>query len=78
MARMIIGAGAGYLLGLYFVALTTSGDNGSTVFLNYAAIFKPTDSYLTANYVMLTCVAVGAVMGWAWDNIVSGDGPKDD
>ena len=75
---MIIGAGAGYLLGLYFVALTTSGDSGSTMFLNYAAIFKPTGAFGTASYVMLTCVAVGAIMGLAWHTIVSGKSTKDD
>ena len=76
MARMIIGAGTGYFLGLFFVALTTSGDGGSTLFLNYAAIFNPVT--LSENYVMYTCVAVGAVMGWAWHTIAVDAGTKDD
>ena len=67
MARVIIGAGAGYFLNLFFVALVAD-----SVWQLRNVIFFDESAFT------LTCVLVGAVMGWAWDNIVSGDGPKDD
>lgn len=78
MARIIIGAGTGYLLGLFFVALTTSGDSGSALMLNKAAIFDATYPLNGLNQQMLICVAVGAVMGWAWHSIAIDAGSKDD
>tara|TARA_R110000744_G_scaffold32513_1_gene76117 strand:+ start:181 stop:396 length:216 start_codon:yes stop_codon:yes gene_type:complete len=71
MARIIIGVGAGYLLGLFFVAISTVG-RGGTFTLVLAALFKQNSGY------MLACVAVGAVMGWAWHSIAVDTDPKDD
>tara|TARA_R110000764_G_scaffold48372_2_gene107497 strand:- start:62 stop:274 length:213 start_codon:yes stop_codon:yes gene_type:complete len=70
MARIIIGAGAGYLLGLFFVALAISGDGYYTRLV--WEIFAEFSGY------MLACVAVGAVMGWAWHSIAVDAGSKDD
>lgn len=79
MGRIIIGAGTGYLLGLFFVALTTSGGTGSTVYLEAAAIFVDMGLYnRNPHKLMLACVAVGAVMGWAWHTIAIDAGSKDD
>ena len=79
MARIIIGAGAGYFLGLYFVALTTSGDTGTAYILNKSAIFNSLAIFSSeTNYLNLACVAVGAVMGWAWHSIAVDTSPKDD
>ena len=55
MARIIIGAGAGYFLGLFFVALSSSGLSFQSVLFRNAATFNAS--------LMLACVAVGAVMG---------------
>lgn len=71
MPRIIVGAGAGYLLGLFFVAISTAGQ-GDTYTLAWAALFKSYSGY------MLACVAVGAVMGWAWHSIAVDTDPKDD
>ena len=73
MARIIIGAGAGYFLDLFFVALTSSsGITFGNSVLDNAAVFKSFDP------LMLACVAVGAVMGWAWHSIAIDAGSKDD
>ena len=70
MARIIIGAGTGYFLGLFFVALSSSGRSlQSPLFFN-ATTFNAS--------VMLACVAVGAVMGWAWHTIAVDTDSKDD
>ncbi|MDB9945200.1 hypothetical protein OAD38_02360 [Ascidiaceihabitans sp.] len=70
MARIIIGAGAGYFLGLFFVALSSSGLSFQSVLFRNAATFNAS--------LMLACVAVGAVMGWAWHTIAVDAGSKDD
>ena len=70
MARIIIGAGAGYFLGLFFVALSSSG----TSFENH--LFRNATTINTS--LMLACVAVGAVMGWAWHTIAVVTESKDD
>ena len=72
MARIIIGAGAGYFLGLFFVAIVNTGVTFGSSSLNNAAIFRFIDPS------MLACVAVGAVMGWAWHTITIDTGSKDD
>ena len=72
MARIIIGAGAGYLLGLFFVALAASSEGYNFSRLAEAAMFANVSGY------MLACVAVGAVMGWAWHSIAIDAGSKDD
>jgi len=70
MARIIIGAGAGYFLGLFFVALSSSGLSFQSVLFRNAATMNAS--------LMLACVAVGAVMGWAWHTIAVDAGSKDD
>ena len=70
MARIIIGAGAGYFLGLFFVALSSSGFSFQSGLFRNAATFNAS--------LMLACVAVGAVMGWAWHSIAVDTDPKDD
>jgi hypothetical protein len=72
MARIIIGAGAGYFLGLFFTALVASGITFGNSVLDNAAKFTYFDP------LMLACVAVGAVMGWAWHSIAVDAGSKDD
>ena len=70
MARIIIGAGTGYFLGLFFVALSSSG-------LSFQSHLFRNATTVNAS-VMLACVAVGAVMGWAWHSIAVDTDPKDD
>ena len=70
MARIIIGAGAGYFLGLFFVALSSSG----TRIIDQ--LFRDATTWNAS--LMLACVAVGAVMGWAWHSIAIDAGSKDD
>lgn len=70
--RIVIGAGAGYLLGLFFFALNTSTlGASSTILLDAAAIFEATYPLSGLNRPMLACVAVGSVMGWAWNMLSS-------
>ena len=79
MARIIIGAGAGYLLGLFFFALSQSGIRGSGSQLNGFAKFQSAPMYpFEFNYFLLACVAVGGVMGWAWNTIAVDADSKDD
>jgi hypothetical protein len=72
MARIIIGAGAGYFLGLFFTAIAASGVSFGRSHLTYAVKLQNFDP------LMLACVAVGAVMGWAWHSIAIDAGSKDD
>ena len=69
MARIIIGAGAGYYAALLMLAIQ------GNYFVHIYFLLKGPLGFVPA---MLAPILVGAVMGWAWDNIVSGDGPKDD
>lgn len=77
MGRIIIGAGAGYFLGLFFVAIVNTGGTFGSSILDNAALFRFIDhSFIDPS--MLACVAVGAVMGWAWHSIAVDTDPKDD
>jgi hypothetical protein len=79
MARIIIGAGAGYLLGLFFFALINSGVLGSSFMFHRFATFQSVSDYsFQFNYLLLACVAVGGVMGWAWHTIAVDADSKDD
>lgn len=72
MARIIIVASAGYFLGLFFTAIAASGVTFGDVRLDNAAKLQNFDP------LMLACVAVGAVMGWACHSIAIDAGSKDD
>ena len=69
MARIIIGAGAGYFVALLMLAIQGDYFIHTYFFLNTLSGFASE---------MFAPILVGAVMGWAWHNIVSGEGPKDD
>lgn len=68
MARIIIGAGAGYFVALLMLAI--QGD----YFIHLEFTLMP----MNFRYEMLAPILVGAVMGWAWHNIAVVTNPKDD
>ena len=69
--RIVIGAGVGYFVGLFFTALSAGDGAAGPIAINYAAVFENSYTLSGLNRPMLACVAVGSVMGWAW-NMLSG------
>lgn len=67
MPRIIIGAGAGYLLALFFMATVFSGQDGFGTWYSLVkiALFQMAQGFV------LVCIAVGAVMGWAWNRLAT-------
>ena len=63
--RIVIGASVGYLVGLFFTALSEGDGAAGAIAINYAAAFETSYPLSELNRPMLVCVAVGSVMGWA-------------
>ena len=76
MARIVIGAGVGWFLGLFVVAL-----NQNASFLTDAALFRfsvPQPFNFGYSAVVLASLTAGAIMGWAWQLIATECQCKDD
>lgn len=69
MARIIIGAGAGYCAALLLLAIQGDYYIHQYFLLRSLLGFAPE---------MLAPILVGAVMGWAWHSIAIDAGSKDD